>query len=74
MIGALTYTSDREKLREAFYKVKYQGLTANFDPAFEKPAAGATPERHDAIKPSQYRLLAFHDNVLKPVEQTPYKR
>lgn len=65
---------DREKLRDAFYKVKYQGLTANFDPAFEKAAAGAVPERHDAIKPSQYRLLAFHDNVLKAVEQTPFKK
>ncbi len=65
---------DREKVREAFYKVKYQGLTANFDPAFEKSAAGAVTERHDAIKPSQYRLLAFHENVLKAVEQTPYKK
>ncbi len=65
---------DREKLREAFYKVKYDGLTAKFDPAFEKSAAGKITERHDAIKPSQYRMLAFHENVLKAVEQTPYKR
>lgn len=65
---------DREKLVNAFYQVKYEGLTAKFDPAFEKAAAGAITERHDAIKPSQYRMLAFHENVLKPVEQTPYKR
>ncbi|RTL72853.1 MAG: ABC transporter substrate-binding protein [Hyphomicrobiales bacterium] len=65
---------DREKMVNAFYKVKYEGLTANFDPAFEKAAAGAKTERHDAIKPTQYRMLAFHENVLKPVEQTPYKR
>jgi branched-chain amino acid transport system substrate-binding protein len=65
---------DREKLREAFYKVKYDGLTAKFDPAFEKPASGAVAERHDAIKPSQYRMLAFHQNVLMPIEQTPYTK
>lgn len=65
---------DREKVRDAFYRVKYQGLTANFDPAFAKAATGAVPERHDAIQPTQYRLLAFHENVLKPVEQTPFKR
>jgi branched-chain amino acid transport system substrate-binding protein len=65
---------DREKVREAFYKVKYDGLTAKFDPAFEKPAAGAVAERHDAIKPTQYRMLAFHQNVLMPIEQTPHVR
>jgi len=65
---------DREKVREAFYKVKYDGLTAKFDPAFEKPAAGTVAERHDAIKPTQYRMLAFHQNVLMPIEQTPHVR
>jgi branched-chain amino acid transport system substrate-binding protein len=65
---------DREKVREALYKVKYDGLTAKFDPAFEKPAAGAVAERHDAIKPTQYRMLAFHQNVLMPIEQTPHAR
>lgn len=65
---------DREKVRDAMYKVKYDGLTAKFDPAFEKAAAGAITERHDAIKPSQYRLLAFHQNVLMAVEQTPYNK
>jgi branched-chain amino acid transport system substrate-binding protein len=65
---------DREKVRDAFYKVNYEGLTAKFDPAFAKAAMGAVPERHDAIQPTQYRLLAFHENVLKPVEQTPFKR
>jgi branched-chain amino acid transport system substrate-binding protein len=58
---------DREKLRESFYKVKYSGLTADFNPAFEP-----TQERHDAIKSAQYRLLAFQDGKLMPAEQTPF--
>ena len=49
------------------YKVKYEGIVANYNPAFEK-----TVERHDAILPSQYKLLAYHKGVLMPVEQTPY--
>lgn len=65
---------DREKLREAFYKVKYDGLTAKFDPAFEKAPSGSVTERHDAIKPSQYRMLAFHQNVLMTIEQTPFAK
>jgi branched-chain amino acid transport system substrate-binding protein len=58
---------DKKKLRDAMYQVKYEGIVANYNPAFEK-----TVERHDAILPSQYKLLAYHKGVLMPVEQTPY--
>ena len=39
-------------------RVKYEGIVANYNPAFEK-----TVERHDAILPSQYKLLAYHKGV-----------
>jgi branched-chain amino acid transport system substrate-binding protein len=58
---------DKKKLRDAFYGVKYEGIIGKYDPAFEK-----TAERHDAILPSQYKLLAYHKGVMLPVEQTPY--
>lgn len=58
---------DREKLRDAFYEVSYEGIVANFDPAFER-----TMERHDAITPDAYRLLAFYEGILLPIEQTPF--
>jgi len=29
-------------------------------------------ERHDAILPAQYKLLAYHKGILLPVEQTPH--
>ena len=58
---------DKKKLRDAFYQVKYEGIVANYNPAFEK-----TAERHDAILPSYYKLLAYHNGILLPVEQTPY--
>ena len=58
---------NREKLRDAFYEVSYDGIVASFDPAFER-----TMERHDAITPDSYRLLAFHEGILLPIEQTPF--
>jgi branched-chain amino acid transport system substrate-binding protein len=58
---------DKKKLRDAFYQVKYEGIVANYNPAFEK-----TAERQDAILPSYYKLLAYHNGILLPVEQTPY--
>jgi branched-chain amino acid transport system substrate-binding protein len=58
---------DKAKLRDALFKVKYEGIVAKYDPAFEN-----TPERHDAILPSYYKLLAYHNSILLPVEQTPY--
>ena len=50
---------DKKKLRDAFYQVKYEGIVANYNPAFEK-----TAERHDAILPTQYKLLTYHKGVL----------
>jgi branched-chain amino acid transport system substrate-binding protein len=58
---------DKKKLRDAFYQVKYQGIIANYSPAFEK-----TTERHDALLPTHYKLLAYHKGILMPVEQTPF--
>jgi len=59
---------DRTKLRDAMFKVKYQGLVANYDPAFVK----GNQERMDAILPEAYKLQAFHNGMLMPIEATPY--
>lgn len=58
---------DRTKMRDALYKVKYEGIIATYDPAFEM-----TAERHDALLPSHYKLLAYHKGYLTAIEQTPY--
>ncbi len=58
---------DKKKLRDSLYKVNYDGIIANYRPAFEKSA-----ERHDAILPTAYKLLAYHKGIMLPVEQTPY--
>jgi branched-chain amino acid transport system substrate-binding protein len=49
--------------------VNYQGIVANYAPAFEPPQ-----ERHDAILPASYKLLVFHNGALVPIEQSPYHR
>lgn len=59
---------DRAKVRDALFGVKYDGLVAVYDPAF-----GRTQELRDAIKPKYYKLTAWQNGVLLPVEQTPYK-
>lgn len=59
---------DREKVYEALYKVRHNGLIANYDPAFEK-----TEERHDALLPTSYKLTAWYDGKLLPISQTPCK-
>ena len=59
---------DWVKVREAMYSVRYDGLVAKYDPAFEK-----NQERHDAVLPKYYKITAWHNGVLLPVEQTPYK-
>ena len=59
---------DLLKVREAMYSVKYDGLTAKYDPAFEK-----NQERHDAMLPRYYKITAWHSGALLPIEQTPYK-
>ena len=60
---------DSKKVREALYKVKHEGLVANFDPAFD----AADPERQDAILPKYYKLTVWSDGKLLPIGQTPYK-
>lgn len=64
--GAGSY--DRVKVRDALYRVKYEGLVANYDPAF-----GQAQEQHDAIKQKYYKLTAWYNGSLLPVDQTPYK-
>lgn len=62
-------TYDRAKVRDALFKVKFDGLVGRYDPAFER-----NQERHDAILPKYYKLTAWHDGKLLPLEQTPYKK
>jgi branched-chain amino acid transport system substrate-binding protein len=59
---------DRGAVREAMYKVNWTGLVADYRPAFEP-----RPERHDAVTPYAYRLFAYHNGKLLPVEQTPHR-
>ncbi|MEI6162217.1 MAG: hypothetical protein WCP77_20475, partial [Roseococcus sp.] len=58
---------DRTALRDAMFRVNYQGIVANYAPAFDR-----TQERMDAILPGSYRLLAFHNGAMLPIEQTPF--
>ena len=51
----------------AMYKVKYEGIIAKYDPAFEPKF-----DRHDSIMPTHYKLLTYQDGYLVPVERTPY--
>ena len=60
---------DWAKVRDALFQVKYDGLVARYDPAFER-----NQERHDAILPKDYKLTAWHDGKLLPIDQTPYKK
>ena len=59
---------DWEKVRQALYKVKHEGLVANYDPAFD----ASNPERQDAILSKYYKLTAWHNGKLLPFAQTPY--
>ncbi len=59
---------DRQKVYDAMFKVKYQGLVMNYNPAFER-----TEERHDAILPSAYKMTAWYDGKILPIDQTPCK-
>lgn len=60
---------DRDAFRQALYKVNYEGIVANYAPAFEP-----RQERHDAILPAAYKLFAFHNGAMLPVEQTPFRQ
>ena len=57
---------DRAKVYEALFDVQHEGLVANYSPAFER-----TEERHDAILPEAYKLTAWYDGKLLPLDQTP---
>ena len=59
---------DRQKVYEAMFEVKHQGLVMNYNPAFER-----TEERHDAILPGAYKLTAWYDGKILPIDQTPCK-
>jgi catalase len=59
---------DRVKLRDALYRVTYDGIVATYNPAFVR----GDQEKMDAILPSAYKMQAFNDGVLKPIEATPY--
>lgn len=61
---------DWAKVRDALYTVQYQGLVANYDPAFD----ASDPERQDAILPKYYKLTVWQDGKLLPFEQTPYAK
>ena len=57
---------DRAKVYEALFEVEHEGLVTNYSPAFER-----TEERHDAILPEAYKLTAWYDGKLLPLDQTP---
>ncbi len=59
---------DRLKVYDALFEVEHEGLVTNYRPAFEK-----TEERHDAILPDAYKLTAWYDGKLMPLDQTPCK-
>ncbi|MDX6807389.1 ABC transporter substrate-binding protein [Terrihabitans sp. PJ23] len=59
---------DWAKVREALYEVNHTGIVADYQPAFDK----TDPERQDAILPKYYKLTAWQDGKLLPIEQTPY--
>ena len=60
---------DRDAFRQALFRVNYEGIVANYAPAFEP-----RQERHDAILPASYKLFAFHNGAMLPVEQTPFRQ
>jgi branched-chain amino acid transport system substrate-binding protein len=59
---------DWKKVREALYSVNYDGLVADYKPAFD----ASDPERQDAILPKYYKLTVWTDSKLLPIEQTTY--
>jgi branched-chain amino acid transport system substrate-binding protein len=61
---------DWPKVREALYSVNYEGLVADYKPAFD----ASDPERQDAILPKYYKLTVWTDSKLLPIEQTSYAK
>jgi branched-chain amino acid transport system substrate-binding protein len=56
---------DRAKVREALYKVSFDGIVQNYAPAF-------APDRQNAILPENYQWTAWHNGKILPIAQTPY--
>ena len=50
------------------FRVNYTGIVADYRPAFIR----GNQERMDAILPEAYKMQAFHNGVLMPIEQTPF--
>jgi branched-chain amino acid transport system substrate-binding protein len=61
---------DWKKVREALYSVNYEGLVADYKPAFD----AADPERQDAILPKYYKLTVWSDGKLLPLDQTSFSK
>jgi branched-chain amino acid transport system substrate-binding protein len=59
---------DRTRLRDAMFRVNTTGIVADYRPAFIR----GNQERMDAILPEAYKLQAFHNGVLMPIEATPF--
>lgn len=57
-------TYDKKKFRDALYKVRYEGIIAKYDPAFEPKF-----DRHDSIIPTHYKLFTYQDGYLVPVKK-----
>src|SRR5690606_41508876 len=60
---------DREKVLDAFCDLSHEGVVASYNPVFDC----SDNVRHDAILKEFYKLTAWHDGKLLPVDQTPYK-
>jgi len=61
---------DWQKVHAALCEVEHTGVVADYKPAFDC----SDNVRHDAILPNYYKLTAWHDGKLLPVEQTPYAK
>lgn len=61
---------DWKKVHDALYTVNYEGLVADYKPAFD----AADPERQDAILPKYYKLTVWSDGKLLPIEQTSFSK
>jgi branched-chain amino acid transport system substrate-binding protein len=61
---------DRTKLRDALFMVNYEGIVAKYSPAFIK----GNQERMDGITTDYYKMQAFHNGILLPLEQTPFAK
>lgn len=55
-------TTERSRVRDELERIeRHEGLVRNYDPPF-------TPDRHDALDPSDFRMATFVQGVIRPVE------